>query len=241
MTRPFNEVLLILARAPVSGRVKTRLIPALGPEGACGFHRACVLDVVEAHRRHAPGGRAVVVCRADAPDDPFWSMLGGPQTDQEGSDLGARMATALEWGLQRAARVVLIGTDSPTMPPTRVDMAFAALDRADVALGPALDGGYYLIGARGRVPPCFEGPRWGGERVLADTIDLIEAAGLRYEQLEVCFDVDHPADLERLRRALTGSRSPGTAYPERVARFLDETYGGESARPTGVLEVEETP
>ncbi len=241
MTRPHAEILLIFARAPVAGRVKTRLIPALGPEGACRFHHACVVDVVEGHRGHASPGRAVVICRAGAPDDPFWSTLGGPQTDQEGPELGARMATALAWALQRAPRAVLIGTDSPTMPPERVDAAFAALDRADVVLGPALDGGYYLIGAKEQVPPCFDGPQWGGERVLGDTIDLIEGAGLRYERLEPCFDVDHPADLERLRGALAGLHRSLAAYPTRVARFLEDAAFGENGRPTGAPEAEETP
>ena len=127
------------------------------------------------------------------------------------------------------------------MPPERVDAAFAALDRADVVLGPALDGGYYLIGAKEQVPPCFDGPQWGGERVLGDTIDLIEGAGLRYERLEPCFDVDHPADLERLRGALAGLHRSFAAYPTRVARVLEDAAFGENGRPTGAPEAEETP
>ncbi len=235
------ERLLVFARAPVPGRVKTRLVPALGEAGACAFHRACVLDVVERHRRHAPAGRWVEVVRADAPHDPFWAVVGGAQSDQRGADLGARMATALDDALRQSPRVVLIGTDSPTLPPERVDAAFEALRRVDVVLGPALDGGYYLIGARGRVPPCFTGPVWGGDRVLADTIDLLCAAGLRYERLEPCFDVDHPSDLDVLRQTLADLRRAGAGLPVRVARLLDTGGEGKVAPRGGAPGAEETP
>jgi rSAM/selenodomain-associated transferase 1 len=237
-----DERLLIFARTPIPGRVKTRLIPALGASGACEFHRACVLDVAERHRRSAPPGRSVVVVRADAPTDPFWDEVGGEQTDQHGLDLGARMANALADALRIARRVVIIGTDSPTLPPARIDAAFAALDRVEVVLGPAIDGGYYLIGARDEVPPCFLGPEWGGERVLADTVDLLVRAGLRYERLEPCFDVDHPADLERLHHALADLRRIGGALPARVARLLEHLPAQvENARSSGAHGAEETP
>ncbi len=221
MTPASREVLIIFARAPVVGGVKTRLIPALGAEGACALHTACVLDVCERHARAAPPHREVVVWRAGEPDAPFWAQLGLPQRDQAGPDLGVRMAAALAVELSRATRVVILGTDSPTLDPARVDDAFRALDRVDVVLGPAEDGGYYLLGARGGVPPVFHGPSWGGDRVLADTLDLLTAAGLRYERVEACFDVDRPADLVRLRAAVAHLFQTGGVVPARVADLLD--------------------
>lgn len=223
MTSAIREVLIIFARAPVVGGVKTRLIPALGAEGACALHTACVLDVCERHARAAPPHREVVVWRAGEPDAPFWAQLGLPQRDQVGRDLGARMADAFAAEFSRAARVVILGTDSPTLEPERVNQAFRALDRVDVVVGPADDGGYYLLGARDRVPPVFLGPDWGGERVLADTLHLLTAAGLRYERLEACFDVDRPADLVRLRAAVAHLVQTGGVVPARVADLLDRS------------------
>ena len=216
---------MIFARAPEVGRVKTRLIPALGPEAACALHAACVLDVCERHGRTAPPGREVVLWRADRPDAPFWAQVGLPQRDQAGADLGARMAAAFAAELARAERVVILGTDSPTLEPSRVDEAFAALDGAEVVIGPADDGGYYLLGARGGVPPVFRGPAWGTERVFADTVDLLRAAGVRYERLEACFDVDRPSDLQRLRDTVAHLVRTGGAVPERVARWLGQDLG----------------
>jgi rSAM/selenodomain-associated transferase 1 len=215
-----TEVLIIFARAPEPGRVKTRLVPALGAEAACALHAACVLDVHARHTDHAPPHREVVLYRAGDTAAEFWRGLPGPQRDQHGVDLGERMARAIGQELARAPKVVILGADSPTLPPERVDAAFAALEHAPVVLGPAEDGGYYLLGARDRLPPVFSGPIWGTARVLADTCDLLDAAGLRYQRLEDCFDVDRPEDLERLRRAVEAIPREGGVLPARVAAWL---------------------
>jgi rSAM/selenodomain-associated transferase 1 len=220
MTRGITEVLIIFARAPEAGRVKTRLIPGLGAEAACALHAACVLDVHARHADHAPPPREVVLYRAGDPGADFWRAMTGPQRDQRGVDLGERMAAAIAAELARAPKVVILGADSPTLPPERVDAAFAALDHVPVVLGPAEDGGYYLLGARDRLPPVFHGPAWGTARVLADTCDLLDAAGLRYQRLEDCFDVDRPEDLERLRCAVGAIPREGGIVPARVAAWL---------------------
>ena len=212
-----REVLMIFARAPEPGRSKTRLIPALGASGAAEFQRACLLDVCE---RHAGRGREVVVWRAGRADHPVWGEVGCPIRAQPEGDLGERMAAAFAHELRRAPRVVILGTDSPTLAPERVDRAFAALGRVELVLGPALDGGYYLLGARDRVPPVFRGPAWGGERVLRDTIAQALAAGLRYELLEAGLDVDRPEDLPRLRDELTALARSGGEVPRRIAALL---------------------
>lgn len=211
------EVLMIFARAPEVGRAKTRLVPALGVEGAAAFQRACILDVCE---RHSGRGREVVVWRAGDAADPVWGDVGTRLEDQGEGDLGERMAAAFTHELRSAARVVILGTDSPTLAPETVDAAFAALDRVPLVLGPAHDGGYYLLGARDAVPPVFRGPAWGGERVLRDTITQAEAAGLRYELLEAGLDVDRPEDLPRLRSEIEALARRGGPVPRRVARLL---------------------
>jgi rSAM/selenodomain-associated transferase 1 len=227
VTRGISEVVIIFARAPEPGRVKTRLVPALGPHAACALHAACVLDVHARHADHAPPHREVVLYRAGDPAAAFWGELPGPQRDQVGADLGERMAAALGQELLRAPKVVILGADSPTLPPPRLDAAFAALDAVPVVLGPAEDGGYYLLGARDRVPPVFHGPAWGSARVLADTCHMLDAAGLRYKRLEDCFDVDRPEDLERLRCAVEAIPHEGGVLPARVAAWL----AGPGSRP----------
>ncbi|MHC4838137.1 MAG: TIGR04282 family arsenosugar biosynthesis glycosyltransferase [Planctomycetota bacterium] len=201
------ERLCVFAKAPVPGRSKTRLAPALGEEGAAALHAAFVRDVVD---RHARAGRAVTVWRAGDPAHPFWATLDEPQRDQAGGHLGARMAHALAVSLTDASRVVIIGTDSPTLPPSLVDAAFDALRENACVVGPAFDGGYYLIGARGGVPPVFCDIAWGTGTVLGDTLAGLRAASVRYQILPFWYDVDRPDDLALLRAHL-----PDVAPPPR--------------------------
>lgn len=112
---------------------------------------------------------------------------------------GARLERALVAGLRRGQRVVLIGADSPTLPPAIVRRAFARLARADVVIGPATDGGYYLIGTRTRLPrPLFRRMPWSTPRVAEETRSRAETAGLRVAVLPAWYDVDDAAGLRRL-------------------------------------------
>ena len=99
------------------------------------------------------------------------------------------------------AAVVVLGTDSPTLPPALVDAAFAALARVPVVLGPATDGGYYLLGLRGLLPPLFAGVAWGTDAVLPHLLETLHAQQIPFELLDFWYDIDRPADL-RLLRAL---------------------------------------
>jgi len=112
---------------------------------------------------------------------------------------GARLERALVAGLTRGRRVVLVGADSPTLPPAIVRRAFARLARADVVLGPATDGGYYLIGARAALPePLFREMPWGTARVAEEALRRAAVAGLRVAVLPAWYDVDDAAGLCRL-------------------------------------------
>ena len=203
---------MVFAKAPEPGRVKTRLL--LPPETAAALHAAFVRDVVARHQRP---GRRVTVWRAGAQDHPLWAGLDARLANQVGADLGERMAHAFAAELEGDARVVIIGTDSPTLPPRLVDEAFALLDEVPVVVGPACDGGYYLLGARGAVPPCFEGLAWGGDQVLLDTLDAL--AELPHRLLDFWYDVDRPADLALLRRHLRAL--PPTERPKRTEQILE--------------------
>ena len=209
--------LMIFAKAPEPGRVKTRLAPAVGSENAARLHAAFVRDVVARHRRP---GRALTVWRAGDLAHPLWAELGVPLEAQPAGDLGHRMRWAFEREGAAGEAVVILGTDSPSLPPALVDAAFEALTRVPVVLGPACDGGYYLLGLRACAPPIFEGVPWGTGAVLTDTLAALQRAGLRYALLPFWYDVDRPADLTLLRAHLPTLETP----PRHAAALLAELW-----------------
>ncbi len=205
--RPKKAAFVIFAKLPVPGRVKTRLLSVLSPHGAAQLHNACLADTLMLAARHAQCSRHLYIAPPAnlaaierlphaAAFDPRWQIR-----RQRGRHLGARLAAAVRELLASGAqRIVIVGTDTPWMAARRVAHAFRALRRADVVLGPAEDGGYYLIGVRRFVPQMFEGIPWGTHRVLRRTVAALEKSGVRFVQLPTDFDLDRPADLRRLER-----------------------------------------
>ena len=208
--------LMIFAKAPRPGHVKTRL--DLPPEDAARWHEAFVLDVVERHQRP---GRHLTVWRADQSAHPFWNGLDVHQKDQRGSSLGERMAHAFGEEVGAENSVVILGTDSPSLPPQFVDDAFSLLEEKDVVVGPACDGGYYLLGMNRFQPSLFPVDMpWGTQSVLPTTLDLIRNAELSLGMLPFWYDVDRPADLAFLERHLGVLANQGVPMPqETLARF----------------------
>lgn len=185
----------MFARAPELGRVKTRLASELGAARALAIYRELTERVVRATQQSAD---CVVI--AYAPSDAGRAMhawLGGaPEYAPQGDgDLGDRMQHAFTSRLALGAqRVVLIGTDCPTITADTVAAAYAALDEADVVFGPALDGGYYLIGAREVHDVLFRAVPWSSARTLAVSLDRAHEAGLRVALLPPMRDIDTAAD-----------------------------------------------
>ena len=191
------ERLMVFAKAPAPGRVKTRLAPAVGEAGAARLHAAFVRDVVARHDN--PPLRALTVWRAGDLDHPLWAELGVDLETQCSGDLGDRLAHAFAQELADDVPVVVLGTDSPSLPCAFVNRAFAMLQTHAVVLGPACDGGYYLIGIRGAMPAVFKGIDWGTESVFAQTVEALNAAGIEFALLPYWYDVDRPSDLRVLR------------------------------------------
>ncbi len=106
--------------------------------------------------------------------------------------------------------MVVVGADSPTLPPEYIHRAFSLLDEADVVLGPAWDGGFYLLGCRHRVPPIFDGISWGTERVLAQTVAALAGPEWRLALLPPWYDLDTPADWSMLCGHIAAMRRAGT-------------------------------
>lgn len=209
--------LLVFAKDPVPGRVKTRLAAELGPERAAALYAAFVWDPCEAL---AAAGLGPVVAADPDPDRPFFrdlaAKLGLRVEAQNPGDLGARMAAALERHLEAGAeRALLIGTDLPTLPPGHLDTAARALGPGTpLVFGPATDGGYYLVGAHRTaladwprvVDRLFTGIPWSAGDVLHRT--LARAGGLDVALAPAWYDVDDPAGLARLVAHLRRSAAP---------------------------------
>ncbi len=206
----------VFARAPVPGEVKTRLVPALGGEGAAALHRALVTRALEAAIA-ADLGPVELWCAPDARDPFFRSCTERFAVNliaQHEGDLGERMRRAFESMLGTSARALLIGSDVPAMTAAYLRAADAALaEGCDAVIGPAEDGGYVLIGlrrsGRGVAAGLFEGIAWGGPAVLQETRSRIERLGWRHRELPALWDVDRPEDLSRLRVPFDGGAQAG--------------------------------
>lgn len=194
-----QDVLCILVKAPRPGEVKTRLAPAVGPSGSVALARAFFDDTLAQARGHA-WARVVVAVAGDSslldvPDDvEVWSQ--GP------GDLGDRMERALLRALVKAPRAILVGTDSPGLPPQLLEDARTALDTHHAVLGPASDGGFYLIGLDRCEPGLLAGLPWSRSDTLAHAEARLRHAGRTVARLQPWFDVDEPADLARLSRLI---------------------------------------
>lgn len=213
MIYPDSRV-IVLARAPRAGQAKTRLIPRLGAHGAAAFQarliERCLQTVTGA------GLSPVELWCTPSRDEPFFrdcrERYDVGLYDQIPGGLGARMHAALTSALNHAASVLLIGTDVPTLQAGDLDEAFHALHAgADIVLGPARDGGYYLIGMKQADRRVFEGIRWGGATVYQDTVFCLREHGWRWYELREQRDVDTPEDYERIPEAIKRSLTSESA------------------------------
>jgi len=193
-------VLVMMARRPEVGRVKTRLCPPLTPEQAVMLYTAFLHDLVELLRR-IPAVHPLIAYTPDTAGDYFAALAPDiARRPQRGIDLSARLATiTTDLFDEGAPAIVIIGSDSPTLPGAYIEEAFAALTNGDdLVLGPADDGGYYLVGLRRPIPTLFTNVVMSTPTVLHDTLAIAEQLGLRTTLLAPWYDVDTFADLERL-------------------------------------------
>lgn len=232
---PDGAVLGIFGKKPEPGRVKTRLAAAYGPDLAAKLHEAMLFDLLDTWNSAdvlAPGGgRVLAFAPADA--GPWFdtrvpaSFALQPQAE---GDLGQRMHEFFAGEFENGAScVVLIGSDAPTLDPTIVISAFLCLEGRDVVLGPATDGGYYLVGSRGAPPPIFEDVDWSTPDVLSQTIENLRDTGRSLAVLPPWYDVDTPEDLRMLSGHLRALRLAGIdPRAARTEAFIEEV----TRRPT---------
>jgi len=203
-------IVLVVAKAPTVGRSKTRLVPPLTAVRAAELHRCLLLDTVDACRREVADTRVLYGSESDRLA--LATLLPGvPLVQQEGRGL----ADALRLGVERHVQegpVALVSSDIPGVPPGSLTAAFAALaDGADVVLGPAMDGGYWLIAMREAYTRPFENIPWSTPAVHAVTRARCEAAGLRVVELQAWRDVDTLVDLAIIARDPMLEWAPNTA------------------------------
>ena len=214
---------VIMAKAPRAGHVKTRLCPPLSPDEASALYECFLRDKI-AQVRTLAGVTGVI---AFTPDDsgPLFGQLapGFRLVAQRGGDLGSRLLHTLETLLGDGhAAAIAVDSDTPTLPTDFLRQAVELLSmaKADVVLGPADDGGYYLIGLRQPWPTLFADMPWSTPDVLPETMRRAEAARLSVACLPPWFDVDTPDDLGRLVTSLGGDGGPA-----HTRRFLRRRSG----------------
>ena len=198
------EQLLIFARLPQAGANKTRLIPALGAEQATRVYRYLVDQTLREARRLASQRPChVVVCFTGGTIDDVRAEWGSDleYREQVGADLGARLQHATKSAFDAGAtRLVVIGTDCPSLTADDLSTAYEQLENHDVVLGPANDGGYYLIGVRTEQPFLFAGIDWSTAKVFEQTLQKAVEGKLTVHAMRGLSDVDYPEDLLPLRR-----------------------------------------
>ena len=187
-------MIIVFAKAPVPGHAKTRLIPRLGAWGAARLQARLTVAAL----RTARAARCGAVELHGTARHSFFKGKARFRL-QRGADLGERMHRAIARGLRRHRAVILIGADCPALRPADLRRAARLLAGAcDAVLAPAEDGGYALIALKRVSPRLFEGVAWGGAAVYAQTVERLEGLRYRWRALRTVWDVDRPADLERL-------------------------------------------
>ncbi len=208
---PPSDRIVLFTRYPEAGRAKTRLIPVLGPQGAAELQRRLSAHALRAAREACDSMGSYLEIGFEGGDERrmrAWLGEDAAYRPQGEGDIGPRMERSLLAAVERGAqRVVLVGSDISGLKAGHLRAAFAQLDAVDLVFGPALDGGYYLVGATAhalRRSTGFLGPgvRWSTAHTLSDTLARVRAAGLTHDLIEPLADVDRPADLAAAMAAL---------------------------------------
>ena len=197
-----DAVVLVFAKAPVPGQVNTRLIPDIGVEAATELQKELLLSRLE-------DLQDIKLCETQlwcAPDStPAFFQNCKQQFDVElyeqcGTDLGERMSYAIEQSLKNFKRVILIGTDAPSLTTENIETAIQQLVENDIVIGPAEDGGYVLIGMSQHYHDVFQSIEWGSDMVLEATRKIFKENSLSSAELELCWDIDRLEDYQRYKK-----------------------------------------
>ena len=216
-----NQALIVVAKAPIPGQVKTRLCPPLSGDEAASLHGSMVMDILERCRTLRTFDR-FLACTPSQEHAFFKTMaarFGVTLWDQVGTDLGQRMNHALTKAFQMGyQKALLVGTDIPTLAAHTCTHAIQTLADHDVVFGPTADGGYYLVGMKRPMPELFHGIPWSTSQVLSKSLEQARGMGLSVGQLETQHDLDTILDIQNIIPNLRGPNK--SRYSTRTANVL---------------------
>ena len=216
--------LIIFAKSPVPGKVKTRLTPDITPTKAAELYKAFITDIIcNTHKLKCE--RVTIAYTPSNAEATFHSMCGQSvdYLPQKGYNLGERMKNAFRHSFDKGSkRTVIIGTDSPTLPLSYIQKAFDALKEVPVTIGPTFDGGYYLIGLSEQNAAIFDGVDWSTSKVFSQTLTRIQAINKQLYVLPPWYDVDTSDNLEFLRSHIRAMKLSGTSdLPSKTMQSLE--------------------
>jgi rSAM/selenodomain-associated transferase 1 len=221
-----RDCLIIFVKYPQAGKVKTRLAKSIGEENAARLYRALVETLLKRTNSdkfqriifYSPRGKGKEMRRWLGEDFAF--------VPQKGKGLGERLSGAFKFAFRNGAkRVIAIGSDSPTLDKKFIAEAFGELKDAQCVIGPALDGGYYLIGLSSWIDGIFKGIQWSTESVLNRTISKLKQLNIKHILLGKSFDIDSYQDIILLRKRLQGAFGINPAGLKRLSCVLEELQG----------------
>lgn len=207
---------IVFAKNPIPNAVKTRLIPPLSPEQAATLYAAFLTDWCEALAELSDVDLVIAYTPADAqPDLQALIRDDAIYIPQVGTDLGERLTSATQWAAEHGwTKILLVGSDSPTLPISYISQALTLLDSRNIVIGPSTDGGYYLIGfsveiLAATIPHVFEDIAWSTAEVFQQTMARIDAAAATFGLLPPWYDIDRAEDLAFLHAHISAMRLAG--------------------------------
>jgi len=199
-----DKRIIVFAREPVQGKVKTRLIPFLGEKGALQLYEQLLDHALESAIQSTLC--SVEICISPESNKNYFLQYNLNITIQQGDNLGDRMFHAMQSALEQHSGVILMGSDCPFLSQTELHKSILALNSHDMVFTPAYDGGYVLVGAKKINPIAFENIQWGSEHVMQQTREVLSANGISWKEMTTLNDIDTGADLKHLSALETFKR-----------------------------------
>lgn len=223
-----RNCVIVFAKNPIPNYVKTRLIPRLSADQAAALYRAFLTDWCETLSELSTINLIVAYTPEGSQPD-LQTIIGDAVTyiPQTGDNLGERLTSATYWASENGyEKIIITGSDSPTLPLVYISQAVEALDTSDIVIGPSVDGGYYLIGLSNQsltavLPTIYEGIAWSTKHVFQQTVERIHKINAKLKLLPVWYDVDTPEDLDFLQAHLSALRlAEGRVQAVRTEKIL---------------------
>ncbi len=225
-----STCLIVFVKNPIPNQVKTRLLPEISAEQAASLYRAFLIDWCETLAELSNVDLVIAYTPPESQPD-LRTLIGDDVTyiPQTGKNLGERLTSTTQWAAENGyKKILIVGSDSPTLPLSHISEAIVGLDSRDIVIGPSVDGGYYLIGfsienLNEIVPSIFEGIAWSTPKVLQQTVECIRTIDATLKLLPPWYDVDTPEDLSFLLAHLYAIQlAEGTVQAIRTQNMLFE-------------------